>query len=42
MKSLFVAMLLFLAAIAHAQVPVIKVLNAVTNEPIIGASVKNG
>ena len=42
MKSLFVAMLLLGAAIAHAQVPVIKVLNAVTNEPIIGASVKNG
>ena len=35
-------MLLLGAAIAHAQVPVIKVLNAVTNEPIIGASVKNG
>ena len=35
-------MLLFVAAIAHAQVPVIKVLNAVTNEPIIGASVRNG
>ena len=42
MKSLFIAMLLLGAAIAHAQVPVIKVLNAVTNEPIIGASVKNG
>ena len=42
MKSLFVAMLLLGAAITHAQVPVIKVLNAVTNEPVIGASVKNG
>ncbi|MFM6913592.1 MAG: TonB-dependent receptor plug domain-containing protein, partial [Aquirufa sp.] len=40
MKQLFIAMLLGITSLAHAQK--IKVLNSITNEPIVGASLKKG
>ncbi len=40
MKQLFIAVLLGITSLAHAQK--IKVLNSITNEPIVGASLKKG
>ena len=40
MKQLFIAVLLGITSLAHAQK--IKVLHSITNEPIVGASLKKG
>jgi iron complex outermembrane receptor protein len=40
MKQLFIAMLLGITSLVHAQK--IKVLHSITNEPIVGASLKKG
>ncbi len=42
MKSIFLAILLLVVGIAQAQLPVIKIVDAITNEPIFGARVCKG